>query len=221
MSVIYGPPLIRPVTPDTVLCAFDLHSVLFHRDWKGIITYFFHMPHKLSVLPLILNPFFWITAYRIWQQTSVGDDIYERLVERYPRVAHFKDDFIALENMQKPDQEMIDIILKLKARGYVLYILSNIGERAFIELAKKNTTLFHLFDHCYLPQKDNGYCQKPSTAFYEDFFTFVDKKGDADKSILFIDDRAVNLEGAAHVGISGLLFTSAVDLKKSLSQLLF
>ncbi len=218
MAVLYGPPLEK-VTPYSIIIAFDLHKVLFHRDWRGIIKYLVKMPHKMKGFALLINPFFWITVYNIWKQTSVGDDIYERLVVRYPRFAAFKDDFIVLENMQKPDEEIVRIIFNLKAQGYGLYILSNIGDRTFIELAKKNNHFIHLFDHCFLPKKENGYEQKPSAPFYHDFLAFADKKGDGDKAILFIDDRVANLAGAAKVGISGLLCTDTEDLKKSLEHI--
>lgn len=217
--MIYGPPLRQPVSPDTVVCAFDLHRVLFHRDWLGIFRYVLHMPHKLFGARYILNPFFWIHVFIIRRQTSVGDDIFERLTHIYPGLASFKADFIALENTQKVDQQVLHITIKLKAHGYSLYVLSNIGERAFIELAKKNHDLFHLFDHIFLPQKSHNYRQKPGTEFYQDFLAFLQKKGDGDKSVLFIDDRIPNLEGAAKVGITGLYFTNADSLLEHLKRL--
>lgn len=217
--MLYGSPLHQPIDPDTLLCAFDLHRVIFHRDWLGILNYLIRMPRKLTLLCFAFNPFFWFSIWRIWNKTSVGDEIYEKIVEKYPSLSRFQADFIALENMQNPDSGVLEILRTLKAHGYALYILSNIGERAFIELAKKFPDLLHLFDHLYLPQKSNNYLQKPHKGFYEDFKSFVEKKGDGDKSILFIDDRIKNVEAAARVGISAIHFKTADRLKAELSRL--
>jgi FMN phosphatase YigB (HAD superfamily) len=217
--MLYGPPLRQPINPNTILCAFDLHSVLFHRDWRGILNYLIRMPRKLSLLCFVFNPFFWISIWRIWNKTSVGDEIYEKLVEKYPALQKFQSDFIALENMQNPDNGVLEILRTLKAHGYHLYILSNIGERAFIELAKKFPDLLHLFDHLYLPQKSNNYRQKPHKGFYEDFKAFVDKKGDGGKSMVFIDDRIKNVDAAVRVGISAIHFRTADRLKDELKRL--
>lgn len=216
--ILYGPPIRIPPNPDSVICAFDLHRVIFHRDWPGIFAYIVRMGHKKDMALLVLNPFFWIQAFRIWRITSVGDEIYDLLVQDYPGLALFKNDFVALENKQKPDQEVVNAVEMLKARGYALYVLSNIGERAYAELRKKFHFL-NLFDYVFVVKKSDNYAQKPNPAYYRQFLNLLERNGDAAKSVLFIDDRIPNLESAASVGITGLHFTKKTNLQESLRRI--
>jgi FMN phosphatase YigB (HAD superfamily) len=213
---IYGPPLPSVSTPETIICAFDLHKVIFHRSWPAIVSYIAHMPNKRKALTFLLNPFFWFRVFAIWRKTSVGDEIYDQLTLYYPGLALFKHDFINLENMQLPDESVAEILHALKARGFTLYVLSNIGKRAFVDLARKFPDLFALFDHAYLPCKELAYIQKPNLIFYRDFIRYKNRVGDGDKHILFIDDRIKNIRAAASLGITCIYFRCSAQLNQVL-----
>jgi 2-haloacid dehalogenase len=56
---------------------------------------------------------------------------------------------------------------------------------------------------------------KPDAAIYEAVLKSENRKAE---EAIFIDDVAANVEGARAVGINGILFRGAEDLKRDLEQ---
>ncbi len=220
MSSWYGPALPSKVDPEALIIAFDLHRVVFHRNFLATFTYLMRLHHKGRALALALNPRIWSMVMQLRQETTVGDEIFDKLIERYPSLARFEQDYINLENTQMPDGAVVDIIQELKQKKFTLYILSNIGHRAYADLSKKFSFIFSLFDHVYLPTKAHNYLQKPHEPFYHNFLAYAAEMGDGGKQVLFIDDKVPNLVAAALCGISGIHFCSAHQLKNLLHKLL-
>jgi FMN phosphatase YigB (HAD superfamily) len=223
MDHYYGPPWSSTIaygpTNQRLIIAFDLHRVIFHRDFLAMARYLIGMHHKGAALRLALNPWLWYTVKKMRRTTTVGDEIYDGLVQHFPSLALFHQDFITLENMQQPDWEVVAILGQLKQQGYKLYILSNIGERTFAHFIHLFPTIFALFDHTYIPRKDNAYRQKPSPLFYKDFIAYTAEQGDRDKRILFVDDKKKNINSAASCGISCILFHSSKQLQATMMSL--
>lgn len=217
----FGPQLPIPINPDNAIIAFDLHRVIMHRTWGAALAYAFKLAwRKKEMLLLALNPIFWIRALYAVSKTRVSDDIYERLVKTYPRLAHFRDDFIALENIQSADPAMVMLMCDLKKRGFTLALFSNIGERAYADMKHKHPELFGLFDISFSPKKEDNYLQKPQPAFFKKFLTFLEHHGYKNRKVLFIDDKKKNLTAAAQAGISSILFKSTEQLRNTLNRML-
>ena len=99
-----------------------------------------------------------------------------------------------------------DLILKIKANGYKVYILSNYP----IETAERHWPRFK-----FLPYTDghiiSGYekITKPDPAIYK----LLETRFGVDlEECLFIDDREVNIRGAEELGMKGLLFSDYDNL---------
>ncbi len=220
MHNIFGPHL-SSIYPHELLCAFDLHKVIFHRSFIDITLSLTRFPHKVQALKLLCNPILWKNLSNIRKTTNVGDDVYERLVEKHPKLALFGKHLLALENEQKPDIAMLEVIQALKQHGVKLYVLSNIGEKMHAALSAKYPDVFSLFDGIFIPTKALEYCQKPRLCFYEKFLTHVKNQGHERKHILFVDDKRVNVEAAAMCGISSILFSSTRAFKATLRKIAF
>lgn len=178
-------------------------------------------PYKAQALSLICNPFLWRNLSRIRQTTNVGDEVYELLVEKHPKLALFAEHLLALENEQMPDFTMLEVIHTLKQQGVKVYVLSNIGEKMYGALSAKYPEVFTLFDGIFIPTKALDYCQKPRLCFYEKFLEHVKNEGNERKHVLFVDDKRVNVEAAALCGISSILFSSTDAFKATLSACIF
>ena len=99
-----------------------------------------------------------------------------------------------------PIQEMEQVVRELKARGFGAYVLSN----AAIRLKEIWRELFPA------PESYDGVlfsaevqCIKPQKEIYEHFFT---RFGLKPEECFFIDDLAVNIEGARACGMDGYCF---------------
>jgi putative hydrolase of the HAD superfamily len=95
---------------------------------------------------------------------------------------------------------------QLKKRGFLTAILSNIGDNVLANMERE-------FD--WLPQFDalvwsyQLLMAKPDSAIYR----YVLKQlGTLPEETLFIDDRAVNIDAANALGMTGLLFTTVEQL---------
>ncbi len=210
--------LTSEVTPESTLIAFDLHNVVFKKQTRKIVMQGLRLLSK-GTWRYTLNPRLWYRAYRVKSQSGVAEDIFEKLSKQYPGLGKFRGDFIRMTNAQRPISAVMTMIEQLKAQGFSLYILSNIGKETFDELCLIYPELEEYFDGAFTAKAENQYLHKPHPAFYEEFKEFVKKEGHQDKQILFIDDLKKNLAAAAQCNIAGVHFTSPKRLARAFEKL--
>ena len=112
-----------------------------------------------------------------------------------------------------PFPESVDLLYRLKARGYPLYCLSNMGF-ASIEHLERAHRFFEVFSgrviSCRLKL-----C-KPEPAIYQHALTTYNL---AARDTVFIDDVEKNVAAAARLGIRTIQFTSAAQCERELRAL--
>ena len=107
---------------------------------------------------------------------------------------------------------MVDLIKQLKARGYKLYVLSNIGKETFAQLCVAYPEIGSCFDGAFTASAEHNYIHKPHLDFYERFKNYLKDIGQGHKQILFIDDLKKNLAAAASCNIAGVHYRSSKSL---------
>jgi putative hydrolase of the HAD superfamily len=108
--------------------------------------------------------------------------------------------------------EMSDLLDKLS--NYTLVLLSNqVSERTKI-LRKKYPGVMAKFRHVFF--SDEIGLMKPDV---KSFQFIIDKSGFNPEECLFVDDTKRHIESAKSLGIYGILFKSADQLKEELSKL--
>ena len=105
---------------------------------------------------------------------------------------------------------MYELLLELKARGHRLFGLSNWSAETFVQI-KEDFPALKLLEGMVV----SGYvkCLKPSPEIYQ---LLLDRYSLKASDCVFIDDNAANVAGAEAVGIRGIRFTGASDLRKQL-----
>ncbi len=102
-------------------------------------------------------------------------------------------------NMQEAIEPTAKLVEELKAKGYKLYVLSNMSKE-FIEFLRK-TPIYQCFDGEVVS------CEEHTVKPEERIYKILLDRYDLDPSqSLFIDDRAANLETANRLGINTFLF---------------
>lgn len=122
---------------------------------------------------------------------------------------------LAFENwydILTPMEETIEILKKLKNKGYNIYFLSNFHHLAFEHVTNKND-FFKEFHGGIVSYKER--LLKPEKEIYLRLLEEYDLK--AEESI-FIDDTAVNLAGAKELNINTILFKDANGLVEELKK---
>ena len=206
------------VTPETTVIAFDLHNVVFKKQTRKIVMQGLKLLSK-GTWRYTFNPRLWYRVYKTHRTSHVAEDIFKKMSAQYPGLSKFRGDFIRMTNAQRPIKLVMELIKTLKAQGFSLYILSNIGNETFEELATIYPELKEYFDGAYTANADNDYLHKPHPEFYEGFKEYIRQEGHDAKQILFIDDLKKNLAAAARCNIAGVHFTSPKRLTKAFKKL--
>ena len=117
------------------------------------------------------------------------------------------------EEMQAgPIQGSVDILRGLKDRGVPLFVLSNFSVDTW-PYAKARFDFLDWFEALVVSGFEG--VAKPETEIYRR----LEGHGVALEEAVFIDDRADNIAAAEALGMTGILFTSAGDLRRQLSAL--
>ncbi|MGM9973727.1 MAG: HAD family hydrolase [Clostridiaceae bacterium] len=115
-------------------------------------------------------------------------------------------------SMLKPKEDMIEMLYKLKKKGYRIYLLSNYHKKAFAFTRRQNRFIEDV-DGYVISWEHN--CIKPQKEIY---FKLLDKYSLINEETLFIDDMEENVIGAEQVGIKGIIFSDVENLKKTLKK---
>jgi len=110
------------------------------------------------------------------------------------------------------NEDVVSIIQDLRT-NYSIGLLSN-ASMAIIKPLLRDHNLTELFDEVVV-SSDVGHI-KPYPEIFE---IMLDRLGVVANEAVFIDDSKSNVDGAAAVGIVGLVFTGAVTLREDLGQL--
>lgn len=188
---------------------FDFGGVLI--DWD---------PHY------VYDPYFGDRAKADWFLTNIctmewngevdaGKPMAEATAELVARFPEWKKEIEMyfgrwIEMIGKAIPGMYELLLELKARGHRLFGLSNWSAETFVQI-KEDFPALKLLDGMVV----SGYvkCLKPSPEIYR---ILLDRYSLQASNCVFIDDNAANVAGAEAVGIRGILFTGASDLRKLL-----
>ena len=151
-----------------------------------------------------------------WLELDRGTLSYEDAIEKFAEI--IPEDRENLEKLFKnnimdclaPIEENIEILKKLKKKGYNLFVLSNLHRPAF-EQVQKEWEFFDEFDGGVI----SCYCHllKPNQRIYE---LLLARYGLIPEETLFIDDTKINVEKAEKIGMEGIY----LDLPEMLEKLL-
>lgn len=119
-----------------------------------------------------------------------------------------------IEMMGTEIEGMYGLLQEYKAKGYTLLGLTNWSSETFCQV-KDVYPIFKLLDGMVVSAEEH--CIKPSPSIYQ---ILLDRFGLNASDCVFIDDRQPNVDGADAVGMTGILFTSAQDLREKLESVL-
>ncbi|MEN9649623.1 MAG: hypothetical protein RL094_590 [Candidatus Parcubacteria bacterium] len=142
------------------------------------------------------------------------DDIFDRF-SKYEGITATKQEIRSqADSYLKLNNELIDLISKLRASGYQIVLLSNANHSFFDRKIFVDFPEFkNLFDHIIISSHIK--MVKPESEIY--LHTLQKINGEPSESI-FIDDNVLNVEAAERLGIQGHVYTDVSSLTERLKD---
>lgn len=203
------------IEPANTIIIFDLHGVLFKANVFDMIKVVAFSPCSWRVFTSLINPFFLYDMAKLRYHNYIVEYIMVTMSKKYTYLQPCLPLLLRVANLQIPNWRAIEIAEDLKARGYTLHLLSNIGETLYADLESQYPDVFKLFDAICIGSKTNHYIGKPDPLV---FYNYIVNYPGRDKMRLLIDDRARNIAFARAFNIAGIHFKSASGLRKWLRR---
>jgi putative hydrolase of the HAD superfamily len=191
------------------LVVFDMGNVFIDFNWETVCSEF-------SQIPEISEKMFKnVTAHAIYKDYERGKISTEAFVDELNRLFKTKltvSQFTQCWNASFAEDTDMAILLESVSQKVPLYLLSNTNESHF-DFLEENYNVSRHFQELILSH-EVGYA-KPEPEIYHEI---LKRSGLQPFECLFIDDLAVNIEGAQAVGINTIHFRGIDDLRERLPQ---
>src|SRR5262249_22812078 len=125
---------------------FDLHNVVFKPNYTKLFSVMLRLPGKIDLLSYFFNPFFLYHALSWARDYGLGQGYLQLLFARYPGLRRHEKSLATLITTQTPINSTVALLHELKAKGYKLYIFSNMGEESCKQFMNNYPDIFVLFD---------------------------------------------------------------------------
>lgn len=192
---------------------FDIGNVLLRFNPKE----YFSDIYKNEKIGIIMRDL--IMNSQVWKDYDLGiADLNDVKMDFTKKEPNFKDEIIdALDHWQcilKPISYTFQKMEECKKKGYRIYLLSNLGEDAYIYI-DKHFKLFDIVDGYVVSFKEH--IAKPDFAIYECLMNRYNLKKE---ECLFLDDTYVNVKSSIAFGMSAIHFMNEEQVEKELKMYL-
>ena len=180
---------------------FDIGNVILNFDYMKVISeYTDSIEEKKFILDNIMNSPEWL-GYSLIDTGFITKEEAIQIVQ--DRTNHINDNLVRnfwnnYNNYAFVDKRVLNLIERLKNKGYKVYLLSNMNEYTFNKVKASN--LFNIVDGYVLSYLVHQV--KPYISIYK---TLISKYNLTVSECLFIDDNENNINTAKMLGMIGRL----------------
>lgn len=207
------PARITAMTSEIKAIIFDFGGVLL--DWDPRNLYRRYFPKNPEGMELFLNEI----RFMEWNMHQDRGRPFKEgvaiLSGQFPHYSHLIRAYHEYweESIAGEVPGVVEILKKLKQKGYLLYGLSNWSGETF-PIARKKFHFFDLFDDIVLSGEVK--LVKPELAIFNLLLTRIGRPA---SECLLIDDSDKNISVARELGFKTIHFKSAIQLKSDLSRI--
>ena len=201
------------MTPEPVKAViFDVGNVLYGWDPESFLAR--QVEDDEARLRFIEDVGLWD-----WHDSLDGgrpfDEAAAELSEKFPDYAHLISAWGERfgETITDPVPGVHEIVAALDDAGVPLFAITNFSADFWKPFAAREQAFFRRFKDIVVSGEEK--MLKPDPAIY---YLALDRFGLKPADALFIDDRAINVEGAEAIGMRAHLFTGAEDLRRRLED---
>lgn len=209
-------------SPQDTIFLWDLHEVILQKslwEWFTIGMQFDRkkeLLQKLDKKSAYLALSFVLERLGIIKKQLVSQELVQAALNAHNHA--LADLTIEMCSSYTPIVETINLMQELTTLGYKHHLASNIGEAVFTQCQTKFTDIFSLFQSHTIPFHcpKNGFIKKPHPYFFHAHLT---KNNLISENVIFIDDKKINVAAAQAVGMYGIEFKNAQQLRTHLQEL--
>jgi len=190
---------------------FDVGQVLVKFTPRNLFIKILKDEEKVDYFLKNICTWEWHIQQDLMYDTSKAAD---PIIKKYPEYKEAIEGFYGrfLEMIDSVHQENVDLALKLKQKGYPIYLLSNFPGDQFEKYRLQNSFLDEFDDR--IISGDVGLA-KPDIKIYQ---LAIKKFNLKPEESLFIDDKIENTKGAEQVGIKTIQLQKPEDLNKEIRK---
>jgi len=188
---------------------FDFGAVLVDWDPHHLYDPYFGSREKADWFLTHICNFEWNCRFDGGASFKVGVEALSKEYPEWSKEIHmYHDNWIRM--MGGDIEGMYELLSSLKEQGYKLYGLSNWCDETFSQV-KDLYAIFRLLDGMVISGFEK-IC-KPDHRIYQILF---DRYGLDPSESVFVDDRQDNIDAALELGMGGILFKNAAQLREDL-----
>jgi len=209
----------QPFSPTTHIFLWDLHDVILEKSlwsWIMICLRFdrkAEIIRKLDKKTIKILCTFLLERLRITKKQLVSEELIKAALQA--------DNHALIEltiqacSSYSPIKKTVALMHELSRLGYKHHLGSNIGKTVFDDCREKFSSIFSLFEGVTIPfvSPTETIIKKPNPEF---FYTHIKKHNLQPHQAIFIDDKLANVQAARSIGMHGIHFKNAQDLRKQL-----
>jgi FMN phosphatase YigB (HAD superfamily) len=211
----------RSFSPHTHIFFWDLHEVILRKDRKNWFTICLSFNKKWELIKnvnkksLVILVTFILERLKIIKKQMVSEELIQ--AARDTNNEAFVELIVKICSAYSPIQETVSLMHQLSALGYKHHLGSNIGETVYNHCLTTFPEIFNLFEHKSIAHTDREkkIVKKPHPDF---FTTHITKYNLKPEHCIFIDDRLINVRAAQSIGMHGIHFINAQQLRKELKK---
>lgn len=207
-------------SPHTHIFLWDLHDVILEKSLASWFMSCMRFPRKAEVIRRLNRKsikilfLFILERFKLTKKQMVSEELIKAA-----QTTH-NDALIELIMLvcssYSPIKKTVAIMQDLSKLGYTHHLGSNIGKTVYDDCTTKFPTVFNLFKGISIPfESENKIIKKPNPSF---FHAHLEKYHLQPEHIIFIDDKLANVQAAQSVGMHGIHFKNARQLRKELNS---
>ncbi len=209
-----------PFSPTTHIFLWDLHDVILEKSlwsWFMVCIQFKNKKEiirKLDKKTVKILCTFLLERLRLTKKQLVSEELIKAALQADNQA--LVELTIQACSSYAPIKKTVAIMNELSQLGYEHHLGSNIGKTVFDDCAGKFSSIFSMFKDATIPfesTKTGLIIKKPNPEF---FYTHIKKHNLNSHQIIFIDDKLANVKAAQSVGMHGIHFKNAQDLRQQL-----
>jgi 2-haloacid dehalogenase len=191
---------------------FDVGNVLYGWDPEAFLAR--QIPEDAARLRFIEDTDLWswhdgLDGGRPFAEAAA--ELSERLPDYAAHIAAWGERFG--ETITEPVPGVHEIVEELDSKRVPLFAITNFSADFWAPFRAREDAFFRRFKDIVVSGEEK--LLKPDPALY---YRALDRFGLKPAEALFVDDRAINVEGAEAVGMPAHLFTTAEDLRSRLER---